>query len=98
MTMVRFHAMDALPPGSADGPRQVSKSHFKAHALQLFRQVEASGEPLVVTDHGRPTLELRPYRPAASTDADPLEMLRGSVLRFDDPFVPVGVDDWDALA
>ena len=83
-----------LPPGS---PQQVSKSRFKAQALELFRQVEASGEPLVVTDHGRPSLEVRPYRPARA-DANPLEELRGSVLRFDDPFAPVGENDWEALA
>ena len=83
-----------LPPGS---PQQVSKSRFKAQALELFRQVEASGEPLVVTDHGRPTLEVRPYRPVRP-DANPLEELRGSVLRFDDPFAPVGENDWEVLA
>ena len=83
-----------LPPGS---PQQVSKSRFKAQALELFRQVEASGESLVVTDHGRPTLEVRPYRPARP-GADPLEELRGSVLRFDDPFAPVDENDWEALA
>ena len=83
-----------LPP---DSPRQVSKSRFKAQALELFRQVEASGDPLLVTDHGRPSVEVRPYRAAAPTTADPLE-LRGSVLRFDDPFAPVGENDWDALA
>jgi antitoxin (DNA-binding transcriptional repressor) of toxin-antitoxin stability system len=83
-----------LPPGA---PLQVSKSRFKAQALELFRQVEASGEPLVITDHGRPTLEVRPYRPVRP-DANPLEELRGSVLRFDDPFAPVGENDWEALA
>jgi antitoxin (DNA-binding transcriptional repressor) of toxin-antitoxin stability system len=83
-----------MPPGAL---RQVSKSRFKARALELFRQVEASGEPLVVTDHGRPTLEVRPYRPAQPA-ADPLEELRGSVLCFDDPFAPVGENDWEALA
>ena len=83
-----------LPPGS---PQQVSKSRFKAQALELFRQVEASGEPLVITDHGRPTLEVRPYRPVRP-DANPLEELRGSVLRFDDPFAPVGENDWEVLA
>ena len=83
-----------LPPGS---PQQVSNSRFKAQALELFRQVEASGEPLVITDHGRPTLEVRPYRPVRP-DANPLEELRGSVLRFDDPFAPVGENDWEALA
>ncbi len=90
--------MDSPLPATPGAPQQVSKSHFKAHALELFRQVEATGHPLVVTDHGRPTVEVRPYRPAAPTTADPLEELRGSVLRFDDPFAPVGESDWDALA
>ena len=82
-----------LLPGS---PRQVSKSRFKAQALELCRLAGASGESLVVTDHGRPTLEVRPYRPARP-DADPLGQLRGSVLRFDEPFAPVGENDWEAL-
>jgi antitoxin (DNA-binding transcriptional repressor) of toxin-antitoxin stability system len=71
----------------------VSKSQFKAHALELFRQIEASGEPLVITDHGRPTLEVRPFRPA-----DPLRQLRGSVLHYNDPFSPVAEGEWEALA
>ena len=94
--MVILSGMDSPLPAPSAKPRQVSKSHFKAHALELFRQVEASGAPLVVTDHGRPTLEVRPYRPTSS-DADPLEQLRGSVLRFDDPFAPVGKNDWGPL-
>lgn len=74
--------------------QQVSKSEFKARALELFRQVEATGEPIVVTDHGKPALEIRPYRAAA--ERNPLEVLRGSVLRFDDPLSPVGDDAWEA--
>lgn len=73
--------------------RQVSKSEFKAKALEFFRQVESSGESLIVTDHGRPTLELRPYRDNAR---EPLELLRGSLLRYDNPMAPVGEDDWEA--
>jgi antitoxin (DNA-binding transcriptional repressor) of toxin-antitoxin stability system len=73
--------------------QQVSKSQFKARALQFFRQVEISGEPLVVTDHGEPKIEVRPYR-LSSRKA--LDGLRGSVLRYDNPTDPVGVDDWDA--
>lgn len=72
----------------------VSKSQFKAKALELLRQIEKSGEPVIITDHGTPKLEVRPYR---EPDRDPLAALRGSVLRFDDPFEPVGVDDWEAL-
>ncbi|WP_044529065.1 type II toxin-antitoxin system Phd/YefM family antitoxin [Herbaspirillum sp. B65] len=71
---------------------QVSKTEFKAKALEYFRQVEASGESVVVTDHGKPTLEVRPFREA---DRKPLDILAGSVLRYDDPTEPVDVD-WEA--
>ncbi len=72
--------------------KQVSKSEFKAKALEFFRQVEASGESVVVTDHGKPTLEGRPYR---SADRNPLDVLRGSVVRYVDPTAPVDVE-WEA--
>jgi hypothetical protein len=73
----------------------VSKSQFKAKALEFFRQVEASGQPLVVTDHGLPRLEVRPYR--APMTRHPLELLRGSVLRYEAPTAPVAEDEWSAL-
>jgi PHD/YefM family antitoxin component YafN of YafNO toxin-antitoxin module len=44
--------------------QQISKSQFKAKALEFFRMIESSGETLVVTDHGEPKLEVRPYRSA----------------------------------
>ncbi|CAN7730570.1 type II toxin-antitoxin system Phd/YefM family antitoxin [Caballeronia sp. LjRoot34] len=73
--------------------RRVSKSEFKAKASEFFRLVESSGESLIVTDLGQPTLELRPYQ----TDArDPLDLLRGSLLRYDNPMDPVGENDWAA--
>lgn len=73
---------------------QVSKSKFKAKALELMRQIEVSGESLIITDHGKPSLEIRKL---ATEKSDPFERLRGSVLRYDDPFEPVGVKDWEAL-
>ena len=73
---------------------QISKSQFKAKALEIFRQVEASGESVVVTDYGQPKLEVRPYR---SQTRHPLEMLRGSVLHYDKPAEPVAENDWEAL-
>ncbi|ANN78891.1 type II toxin-antitoxin system Phd/YefM family antitoxin [Bordetella flabilis] len=71
----------------------VSKTEFKARALEFFRQIEATGESLIVTDHGKPALEIRPYRPL---ERDPVEVLRGSVVKFDNPTEPVGEDDWEA--
>jgi antitoxin (DNA-binding transcriptional repressor) of toxin-antitoxin stability system len=71
----------------------VSKSDFKARALEYFREVEGSGQPLVVTDHGKPVLEVRPYR---QTMRDPLDVLRGTLVRYEDPLEPVGEDEWEA--
>lgn len=73
---------------------RVSKSQFKAKALELFRHIETSGEPIVITDHGQPTLEVRPYRLRIR---DPLEILRGSLLRYDEPTAPVAEEEWEAL-
>ena len=73
--------------------KYVSKSAFKAKALELLRQVEQSGEPLIVTDRGRPVAEVRAIR---NEVLDPLEELRGSVLFYERPFDPVGEDDWEA--
>ncbi|WP_211453758.1 type II toxin-antitoxin system Phd/YefM family antitoxin [Collimonas antrihumi] len=72
---------------------QVSKSEFKSRALEFFRQIEASGESLIVTDHGKPALEVRPYR---NTTREPLDVLRGSVVRYDNPTDPIGENDWEA--
>ncbi len=74
--------------------QQVSKSEFKAKALEYFRLIESSGESVIVTDHGKPALEVRQYRP---NDRKPLDVLRGSVVRYKNPTDPIAVDDWDAL-
>jgi prevent-host-death family protein len=75
-------------------PSTISKSRFKARALEYFRQVEHSGKELIITDHGRPVLKVIPY---ASDPAKALAALRGSVIRYDAPTEPVGLEDWEAL-
>jgi antitoxin (DNA-binding transcriptional repressor) of toxin-antitoxin stability system len=72
----------------------VTKSQFKAKALEYFRKIETSGDSLVITDRGQPTVEIRRYR---NDQRSPLERLRGSVLEFRNPTDPVAEDDWEAL-
>jgi hypothetical protein len=74
--------------------KRVSKSEFKAKALEYFRLVESTGERMIVTDHGKPVLEVRRYDNSSLT---PLEELRGTVLFYEDPLEPVGLDDWEML-
>ncbi len=71
----------------------VSKSKFKARALEYFRQVERTGCGLIVTDHGRPVLRIVPYREDPSAA---LVELRDSVVRYDAPTEPVGAEDWES--
>jgi len=60
--------------------RKVSKATFKAKACELFRQVESLGESVIVTDHGKPTIEIRRYTKAQS---DPLAMLSAAIVKFE---------------
>ncbi len=74
---------------------EISKSRFKAHALEIFRHVEMTGEPVIVTDHGTPSLIVRKYEVQIVNVRD---MLKGSILRYDSPLEPVGLEDWEGLA
>jgi prevent-host-death family protein len=57
--------------------------------------VEASGEPLVITDRGKPVLKLVPYEQRPDVQ---LARFRGLVRRYERPLDPVGVEDWEGLA
>lgn len=72
---------------------RVSKSRFKAQALEILRQVERTGEPVIITDHGRPVVVLRKYakrEPAAQAS------LAGSILHYEAPFEPLDDGLWEA--
>ena len=71
----------------------VSKSRFKARALDYFRQVERSGRPIVITDRGVPVLQVVPYR---ADPAEGLRVLRDSVVRYEAPMDPVAEKDWES--
>ncbi len=73
---------------------EISKSRFKAHVLEIFRRVELTGETVIVTDHGTPSVVVRKY---VAPKTGLRDRLKGSVLRFDAPFDPVAEADWEAL-
>ncbi len=72
---------------------KISKSRFKARALEYFREVQRTGRELVITDRGEPVIRIVPYR------AEPrraLQALRETVVRYEAPTEPVGDDAWEA--
>jgi prevent-host-death family protein len=72
----------------------VSKSKFKARALHYFREVEKTRHPIIITDRGKPVLKLTPY---SENPEEVLKELRHTVLKYENPTEPVGLDDWEAL-
>ncbi len=72
----------------------ISKSKFKPRALQYFRQIEKTGQEVIITDNGKPVLKIVPYK------EDPEEVfkgLRNTVIRYENPTEPVGLEDWESL-
>lgn len=70
----------------------VSKSLLKGKMLEYFRQVEETGEELVVTDNGRPVIRVVPFRTRSSA-ADLFADVRGKVVYHEDPVAPTS-DEW----
>jgi len=40
--------------------KTISKSKLKAHMLKVFREIEQTGEELIVTDHNNAVLKIQP--------------------------------------
>lgn len=75
-------------------PKTVSKSKLKARALHYFREVERTGQEIIITDRGRPVLKIVPYR---EDPREALKILRDTVVKYDGPTEPVGEEDWESL-
>jgi antitoxin (DNA-binding transcriptional repressor) of toxin-antitoxin stability system len=78
--------------GAEINMKPLSKTEFKTHALEVFREIEKSGQARIITDHGRPTLEIKKLR---QQHPSPLAVLKGSVIKFDEPTTPVADDTWE---
>jgi prevent-host-death family protein len=74
---------------------KVLKAQFKPRALEYFREVKRTGMTLVITDRGRPVLEIAPYKDDQPNET--LKLLRNSVIKYDRPTEPVGMEEWEAL-
>ncbi len=73
---------------------KVSKTEFKAHALEIFREIEKSGKSYIITDRGTPKIEIRKI---SEPKVNPLQRLKGSVLKYNSPTAPVAEEDWENL-
>lgn len=74
--------------------RIVSKSEFKPKVFEYFRLVQKSNRPLYITDHGKTVLKIIPCR---EDEGELLKELRGTIIKYENPCLPVGIEDWEEL-
>ena len=72
----------------------VSKSALKARMLEFFREVERTGEELVVTSDGVPVLKVVPFNQTRSVD-DAFADVRGALTWTGDIDAPTDAE-WPA--
>ncbi|WP_081688564.1 type II toxin-antitoxin system Phd/YefM family antitoxin [Inquilinus limosus] len=76
--------------------KTIGAAEFKAACLRVIDDMNRDQEPVVITKRGKPVAMLTPVRePGARRSI--IGAMRGTVLRFDDPFGPaVDPDEWNA--
>ena len=73
-------------------PRTVPATEFKAHCLALLEEVRETRQPLLVTRHGKPVVEISAYVPK---DAVRMNPLKGSIVFQGDLVSPLD-EKWDS--
>lgn len=71
----------------------VSKSLLKSKMLEYFRQVEETGEELIVTDNGIPVVKVVPFQARVSVD-EAFGDVRGRIAYRED-VVASTTEEWD---
>ncbi len=71
----------------------ISKGKLKAKMLEIFRQVEDSGEELIVTDHGKPVLKIIPIRQKTTVE-ELFGAVQGRVAYLEDINQPT-MNEWE---
>jgi antitoxin (DNA-binding transcriptional repressor) of toxin-antitoxin stability system len=73
----------------------MSKSKLKTHSLQVFRQIEQTGEEIIVTDNNRPVLRIQPISRKHSV-GEVFAPYRGQIIFHEPPNTPT-VDEWSVV-
>jgi prevent-host-death family protein len=80
--------------------RTIPAGEFKAKCLALMDEVEASGEPIVVTKRGKPVVRVTPAQPTSETEMRPLfGAMRGKALIVGDIVSsPYTDEEWEEIS
>ena len=76
----------------------VSAAEFKARCLRIIKEMNRDGGAVTITNRGRPVAVLSPVPASGEKHAAFIGMMRGTVVKYEDPFEPATApSDWSAL-
>lgn len=74
----------------------VGSAEFKANCLKIIDQINKDKQSVTITKRGNPVARLLPVDDRKAKGSI-VGAMKGSVLRYDDPFAPVAeTSDWNA--
>jgi antitoxin (DNA-binding transcriptional repressor) of toxin-antitoxin stability system len=80
--------------------KTMTRTEFERDVSQLLDAVKDSSNSVLITSEGQPafTVEIKPVVAVAlERNAVLREQLRGAVIEFGHPTLPVALEDWKAL-
>ncbi len=73
--------------------KTISKNNLKANMFEIFRQLETSGDELIVTDGEVPVLKIVPIKPKPTAE-ELFGAVQGRVRYHEDINMPT-ITEWD---
>ena len=76
--------------------KTVAASAFQANCLRIINEMREDGEPVTITNRGKPVAVLSPVQPEREIRSI-IGAMKGTVLAYDNPFgAAVASSEWDA--
>lgn len=77
--------------------KTIAASEFQAKCLRIINELREGGEPVTITNRGKPVAVLSPVQPEREIRSI-IGAMKGTVLAYDNPFAPaVDSSAWDAM-
>ncbi len=77
--------------------KMIAAAAFQANCLRIINELREDGEPVTITNRGKPVAVLSPVRPERET-LSIIGAMKGSVLAYEDPFGPaIDPSEWNAM-
>jgi prevent-host-death family protein len=90
LTMVVDH-------GNTRNMKELSISRFKATCLSVIENVRTTGEPVLITRHGKPVAQVVPPPPRIADGKSNFGCMKGTAEELEDILEPLPEDDWEVL-